>query len=458
MTTSLLKGRDSRKQVKKRKNKLRTKPAELGAFRKLPTEVRLSIWQYLMPEDRDEPESTREPYGSWTTKAPRNGNRLAILRTSHVLKEEVEGELYRKRELRISIKPRWKGWRAEGLPGSRTIDFANTEFAKFESIKVEIHCSEKGGPGQLLYARAAVLDLVCALKGLGADIQHCEPYSVGVDFQKLGRKGELGKPGSLNEHNCNDMNVAKIPKLQIVFLNTDTDTWHEILWHEDLSIRATFGGWVCPYNDLGLLLAPFGYLFNVQQIEFEFPKVLSREFGQSDGSAIYEPDAKWSNIPRFLELCQYVRRQNLSKHLFVLDMMGPTQSFYKAEIGVYLFLDFELDTAPGPTAAILRRERLIHNRWYRETVERILDMHWQYTKDDEYRKRLKGSYRSEYQEAVEARYRDFGDLDRSYLDHGWKLHVTQDPKWLEEWRRYWPTGIPPKGSPGWDACIATARR
>ena len=443
---SLVEGGDSRKQIENTNLKLRTKLSERGEFRELPAEVRFKIWQYLMPEVRDEPECAREPYGSWTTKSPRHGNRLAILRTSCALKVEIEEEIYRSRVLRISIRPRWKGWRAEDLPGSNPIDFANTKFAKFESIKVEIHCPEKGDPGQLLYVRAAVLDLVCALKGLGADIQHCEPYSRGVDFRKLESQGKLAKPGSLIERDDHNVNAAKIPKLQIVFLNTGTDTWYE-----DRSIRATLGGHTYLYNDLDLLLAPFGYLFNIQQIKFKFPEIpLSHGLRRFRGITISEIDAPRNHCAQLLRLCQYVRRQALSSHLFELDGKGPTQSFFEADVERYLFLDKSLDTAPGPTAAILRRERLIHNRWYRKTFKHILNMHRQRTEDDEEVK--------VYAEAAEARYRDFECLDRSYHDHGWKLHVTQDPSWLKEWRRYWPNGIPLRGTPEWDACIAAARR
>lgn len=320
------------------------------------------------------------------------------------------------------------------MPGSDTIDFANTNFAEFNAIEVEIHCPEKSDPGQLLYARAAVLDLVCALKGIGADIQHCEPYSMGVDFHRNEHKKMVEKSGPQIEGNELD---AKIPKLHITFLNTETDTWNI-----NRSIRSTFG----VFHDLDLLLAPFGYLFNVQQIELNFPKVLSNEFRRYDGVTISEYEARWDSTARFMWLCQYVRQQVLYSHQFELDSIGPARSFFEADIKRYLFLDKSIDTTPGPTGAILRRERLIHNRWYRKTIQSILEKHQQCGEDDG------------YEAAADARYRDFGYLDRSYQDHGWKLHVTHDINWLEEWRRYWPTGIPPKGSWEWDACIAAARQ
>ena len=316
------------------------------------------------------------------------------------------------------------------------IDFANTKFAKFKSVKVEIHCPVKEDPGQLLYARAAVLDLVCALRGLGADIQHCEPYSQGDDYQKLEPKHEYEKTGLPTERFCLD---PKIPELQIVFLNTETDTWHE-----DRSIRSSFN--TCFYNDLDVLVAPFGYLFNVQQIEFKFPEVLTQELGRYNQKAFSRWEEAYSHKVRFLELCQYVREQAQASYLFELHWRGPTDFYLDEEIERYLFLDNSLDTAPGPTAAVLRRERLIHHRWYRKIFKRLLDLQV-YCEDHK-----------EYYEAAQIRYRDFGYLDRSYQDHGWKLHKTQDPNWLEEWRRYWPTGIPPKGSPEWNLCIAAASR
>ena len=242
----------------------------------------------------------------------------------------------------------------------------------------------------------------------------------------------VGKTGPRVERNDLD---AKIPKLQITFLDTEADTWHI-----NRSMRSTFG----VFHDLDVLVAPFGYLFNVQQIEFSFPEVLTHEFGRLDGNTVPKFVAQRYHIARFLKLCQYVRQQALSSHLFQLDWIGPTQFFFESDIDRYLFLDKALDTAPGPSAAILRRERLIHHQSYRKTLQRILEMH---CKDGD-----------EYNEAAEVRFRDFGYLDRSYQDHGRKLYKAQDSNWLEEWRRYWPTGIPPKGSPEWDACIATARR
>lgn len=99
--TPLVEGNFSRKRIKKPNRDVWTKPnrilwtnpSDFGSFQELPAELRLNIWRYLMPENRDEPKCAREPYGSWTTKSPRHGNRLAILRTSRALKEEV-GELY----------------------------------------------------------------------------------------------------------------------------------------------------------------------------------------------------------------------------------------------------------------------------------------------------------------------------------------------------------------------------
>ena len=63
-TTAFVEGGDSRKRTKKQNRKLKMKPSKFGAFQKLPADVRLNIWHYLMPEERDDSECAREPYGS----------------------------------------------------------------------------------------------------------------------------------------------------------------------------------------------------------------------------------------------------------------------------------------------------------------------------------------------------------------------------------------------------------
>lgn len=151
--------------------------SSFGAFYKLPPELRLIIWRNLMPELRDECKPSPEAYSSPVGESLRLGNRLAIVPTSFALFYELRSELYQSRTLRISIQPQRWGWRAEGLPGSTMADFTSARFSSFESIRVEILCPSRVDPGQLLYARAAVLGLVGVLRGYRSTIEHCEPYS-----------------------------------------------------------------------------------------------------------------------------------------------------------------------------------------------------------------------------------------------------------------------------------------
>ena len=395
------------------------RPRRFGVFRNLPAEIRLHIWHYLMPEFRndDEPSLSREAFGSpIATPVQRHGNRFAILRTSRALKNEIEAELYRLRTLTFTIRPQWRGWRVENLPGSTMTDFVRTDFKRFKSIKVDIYCPQRGDSGQLLYARASIYNLVRLLRGNSDDIEQCEPYSTRDDQTQLYHQLYSNCMCDEEIHRT----CAKIPRMEVTFLDEGSNTWNENEFP-----HVTF--WDTPwlYDDLNILIDAFGYLHMVESISFAFPKVL-----RSDSCANHVRTVQ-RNVTDFLRW-GWGEKWNETP---------------KTEAERFLGLDWALDRAPGPAAAILRRERIIHNRWYRQSVERFLDL---------YVNRRK--YHNAYLAPTLERYRDFAALDRSYLDHGWKLHITKDPKWLEEWRRYWPSGIPPKGSAGWNALIASASR
>jgi len=123
---------------------------------------------------------------------------------------------------------------------------------------------------------------------------------------------------------------------------------------------------------------------------------------------------------------------------------ASAKEFVQTEASRYLALDMALDTAPGPAAATLRRERLIHWRWYWRTLGHLRD-------SDMF---LMGFISFRFQEQIQ----DFGLLEPSFRDYGWKLEKKNDPQWLQEWRSKWPNGIPPKGSMGWFTVIAAASR
>ena len=389
-------------------------PRNFGAFRKLRAKVRLKIWQYLMPELRDDIELSlsREAFGSpVAVPVQRDGNRLAILRTSRAFKDEIEAELYRRRTMTFTIRPQWRGWRVENLPGSTMTDFVHTNFNRFKSIKVDIFCPQRDDPAQLLYARASIYNIVRLLRGQSDDIGQCEPYSTRDDQKRL-----ESYSGCVCDQKI-PKNCANIPRVEVTFRDEGSNTWHENGFSHVTFVDTPWLG-----DDLRILLAAFGFLHVVQNISFIFP-----QGSQADSyvNQTVEFVQKIVSIPPAWD-----RKYDI---------------FIKEEAEHYLGLDWALDTAPGPTAAILRRERLIHNRWYRRSIEHFLDLHCNRRK-----------YFNIYATPSSERYRDFESLDRSYLDHGWKLQYTQDPKWLEEWRGYWPSGIPPKGSAEWNALVALA--
>ena len=377
--------------------------------------MRLIIWRNLMPELRDEYEPSHEAYGSPASKSPRSGNRLAVIRASVALFYEIYPELYQSRTLHISIRPQRRGWRAEGLPGSTMADFANATFSHFESIKIEIFCPSRFDPAQVIYARAAVLGLVRVLRGYRSMIEHCEPNSTRDDQRQI--KAPFNAGADESSSTC-----VAIPRLHIRFLNNEPDTWHDGPF-----AHATFGRGSYIDDDLDFMVAPFGYLRNVEHISFTFPEQL-------------RPKA------RLLDLVQYIQKVTSEPRLLARTRSypsSPLQEFTQTDGQRFLALDMALDTAPGPAAAILRRERLIHWRWYCRTLEHLRD-------SDIY---SVGFISFRLREQI----CEFGLLEPVFREYGRRLDEEDDPQWLIiEWRAKWPNGIPPKGTIGWYSIIAAA--
>lgn len=320
----------------------KTETCPFGELGKLPVEVRFNIWRHLMPELREESEPPTEMYGSPMILSPRSGNRLAILRTSHALKYEIQMELYRSRTLCISIRPGRRGWRAEDLPGSTMTDFQNTNFHRFKSIRVEVLCPHSDDPGQLLYARASILSFIRVLRGCREAIEHCEPYCTINDQHQL-------EPWINGNRKEGSKSCPRIPKLQVAFLNTEVDTWQD-----GSGVRSSFEEGLLHIEDnLELLIPPFGYLRNVEQISFTLPEGLILS-------------------ARLLRMVQSVKTgcrahcfdDNCSDDRYYNDI----DEFTQREARRSLTLDIALDNTSGPTAVILRRERLIHSRSYRKTL------------------------------------------------------------------------------------------
>ena len=358
-----------------------------------------------MPElrDDDEPLLSREAFGSpMASPVQRLGNRLAILRTSRALKNEIEAELYRSRTLTFTIRPEWRGWRVENLPGSAMIDFVHTDFTRFKSIKVDIHCPQPDDPGQVLYARASIYNIVRLLRGHNDNIGQCEPYNTRNDQKDLAHYPEYKCKGDMSRIRVN------IPRMEVRFLDEGLNTWDE-----NGSSHYNFLGTPSLGADLKILTIAFGYLHLVQSISFTFPQTPRMD----------------SHLAKIVKTVQ----KNVSNATIGSRDWNMIE-FTTDEAEHYLGLDWALDTAPGPAAAILRRERLIHNRWYRRSVEYSMDLYAN-----------KREWHNPFERPTLERYRDFESLERSYL-------------FLEEWRSFWPSGIPPKGSAGWNALIASASR
>ncbi len=194
--------------------------SSLGTFYKLPAELRLIIWRNLMPELRDESEPSPEAYGSVVDESPRLGNCPAVIRTNFALFYAIRSELYWSPTLRILIRPQRRDWRAEALPGSTMANSASARFSSSDSIRVEILCPGRVDPGQLLYARAAVLGLVGVLRGYRSTIKHCELYSTTVDQRQI--KAPINARTDERSTAC-----EVIPRPHIHSLNKGTDTWHD---------------------------------------------------------------------------------------------------------------------------------------------------------------------------------------------------------------------------------------
>lgn len=339
------------------------------------------------------------------------GNRLAILRTCRALHNEVEAELYDRRTLQIMVRPELKGWFSPDLPGSTMVDFANTNFAKFKSIRIEIYPPKRGDEGQLLYARASILNLVRALRGSRQGLEDCEPYSrQNNEAQHIFRLRRKSVKSNLRS-------------VEVIFSNSNTVD----IWHEDL-----LGGVVNFFHgsrllhDIAFMIMPFGHLCAIAHISFSLP-------------------ADIELCSSLLKIVKTIQRESTELRPSDDRQQFLDRDFIEFEAQQYLGLEKILDTALGPTAALLRRERLIHWQWYKRTTDAQLRM-------------ADREARAKYGPLTAERYWGLGRLDPDLTNHSLKLHFGMDPLWLEKWRGYWPDGLPPKGSVKWDALCSYFER
>lgn len=218
-------------------------PTPLGTLSMLPPEIRLQIWGFLLPNSRtplcdSESCSPCQECGARSYQYHRTShNRLAILRTSVRLREEVSAELYR-RELCFCITPSDHSWSVKDLPGAALEDFNWAALDRFKIIKFEIRAPRKQDRIQLVEARDMTVDLVSILH----------------EFLKRGKR---------------------LPKLKIVLKQTPDSTWinpeswnHSILPGKDL--------------DVEYILGPFRVLRNIDVVAVKLPIRNTRRHGCSD--------------------------------------------------------------------------------------------------------------------------------------------------------------------------------
>ncbi|MCJ1226571.1 hypothetical protein MMC12_003224 [Toensbergia leucococca] len=134
----------------------------LGMFSKLPPELRCSIWQYLMPGH--EHQDTRKFYHRARrlrhSKEP-TSSKLAILRASRFLYQEISEELYRNRILYFCIDPARTRLDEKDMFGKFSQDF--TDFGRFAKINIEIFAPAIHHSGQFARVRIQTMELYCAL-------------------------------------------------------------------------------------------------------------------------------------------------------------------------------------------------------------------------------------------------------------------------------------------------------
>ena len=134
----------------------------LGAFRKLPPEVRYSIWGHLMPVGQrvvGDPMKFKETKGifkNWfDLRFDGNGRGLVgMLQASRQLYVEISSQLYHRRELCFQFStdeppPGLMTWPLRELPGAFRGHFLFANFARFSRIVFEIEIPTSldwGGP------------------------------------------------------------------------------------------------------------------------------------------------------------------------------------------------------------------------------------------------------------------------------------------------------------------------
>ena len=362
----------------------------LGTLSNLPPELRCLVWQYLMPEHRSKRQTDVQLYldhryiRHFSSERPLK--RLSILQTSQKLHDEVSGELYNHRILRLCIHPNQHGWTVKNLPEASPRDFHCANYAKFDVIQIEIHPPDMEDPGQLLRARKNTVDLVAA----------------------LARSPEL-------------------QRIEILLFNNNLSTWYN---HD---IAQCSVGWFnqTDETDLEQLLGPFQYLRKVQHAKIRLPPAL-------------KPGAPLSYLMTLAKEVEDAMMATLPFGTKKEEGDLTDSDIDSIERTVSIRLDFALDYLEGPTAAILRRHRF--DNWHTYTREILQLIHG--ANNDLSRPERQYVHTNLWARYKD--YWSYDPYSARWIKAmGYDAYDLEYFEIQNQWTRHYPGGISPRGSHRW---------
>lgn len=375
--------------------------SSFGSFSILPPEIRLMVWEYLIPmEDCNNQYRRNWKAYSWSyyisRLQPERAASLAILRASRQFYGEISPMLYKNRTLTIDIDPAKPWWVAKYLPAN-TGHFRHVDFSRFKRVGIEISPPNPDDPGQLLSIRHLLLDLICCLVGRNEVL----------DAEIKGSRSEFNHQALLNTSSQKKRSKC-LQEINIAFVQHEHGSWYQ----GDVPQESCNG--ICA-SDLEVLLTIFRYV-RARTAKFFLPAKVQDDEDLRDCIADVE------NI--MMLDCAFGEHDH--------DAWTIAE-----ETGRLLDLDEELDCLQGSTAALLRRERFMFWEVYSLETERLIE--WpQFTKTE----------RLIWSDALESRSDDYiawhlssEKPDSKDSDDG---HIC----W-STWSSQFPAGIPPKYSREW---------
>ena len=301
-------------------------PDSLGAFWKLPGEVRRMIWRYFKPENQ-----TCFGTCTWETS-------LAILRTGKQIHDEVTAELYHNRRLRLFISPTEEAVIVKDLPRAHRRSFGLANFTRFRSISIDIEPADSEDPGQLFRMRDLAKTVVSALS-----------------------------------------TVARLPKITITLLETETNSWYEDF--EDYAFTDTHAKYSAPSImdhalpadcDMGIMLNTFRFLRGARSV------VIIRPYQEITRTSQVMTD-DWLR-----ELTKSLTTSMISRRAFgtpkTKDEEDDKQILCDERVTT-IMLDYDLDGLEGETAAWLRLQRYKNFLNYFSKMYRLLGKQNELDKD-----------------------------------------------------------------------------